>query len=245
MCVARQNLHQAETIINMVKGCSIEFCKKPEQTILPKPSVFDRVREGAINCQIQEMVSNGVVEEIKKGQVKYLSNVFSRPKPDGSVRVILDLTKLNKHVVYHHFKMDNLQTAIDLMSPGCFMASIDWKQAYFAVPIKEEFRGFLAFKWRRKIYQFTCLPNGLSSAPRLFTKRTKVFFSHLRKAGFLSMSYIDDCLLFGTSHSECMENVAQTLKLSGEAGFIVHQSKSVLKPTQNIVFLGFWQVYLV
>ena len=132
-----------------------------------------------------------------------MSNIFSRPKSDGTVRVILDLTELNKFVVYRHFKMENLLTAVNLMVKNCFMASIDWKEAYCAVPVKTEHRCFLAFKSNGKTYQFTCLPNGLACAPRLFAKLTKVFFSHLRKLGFVSTSYINDSVLFGKSSNQC------------------------------------------
>ena len=32
--------------------------------------------------------------------------------------------------------MDTIQTALKLMRPGCFMASVDLKDAYYAVPIQ-------------------------------------------------------------------------------------------------------------
>ena len=40
-------------------------------------------------------------------------------------RVILNLKGLNKHIEKHHFKMDTLWSAVRLMTPHCFMASID------------------------------------------------------------------------------------------------------------------------
>ena len=52
------------------------------------------------------------------------------------------------------------------------MTQIDWKDAYFMVPIAQEDREFLRFYWKHKALQFNCLPFGLSSAPRVFTKTT-------------------------------------------------------------------------
>ena len=40
----------------------------------------------------------------------------------------------------------------------------------------------------------TCLPNGLASAPRIFTKIMKPIFASLRTMGFINASYIDDSL---------------------------------------------------
>ena len=45
--------------------------------------------------------------------------------------MILNLKQLNEFVSYYHFKMDTIQTALKLMRPGCFMASVDLKDAYY------------------------------------------------------------------------------------------------------------------
>ena len=42
--------------------------------------------------------------------------------------------------------MDSLQAATELMKPGCFMASIDLKDAYYTVPIHHEFQKCLKFQ---------------------------------------------------------------------------------------------------
>ena len=60
-------------------------------------------------------------------------------KKDGTYRLILKLKNLNDHVEYHHFKMDTLQSAIRLMKQNCYMASVDLRDAYYSVPIDEEY----------------------------------------------------------------------------------------------------------
>ena len=75
--------------------------------------------------------------------------------------MILNLKPFNEFVDYHHFKMDTLCTALKLIRPGCFMASVDLKDAYYPIPIAEEDRKFLMFEWKGQYYQYTCLPNGL------------------------------------------------------------------------------------
>ena len=57
--------------------------------------------------------------------------------------MILNLKRLNKHITYHHFKMDTLQTALLLVTPNCFFASIDLKDAYYSCSIAPEHRKFL------------------------------------------------------------------------------------------------------
>ena len=59
----------------------------------------------------------------------------------------------------------------------------------------------------RNFYQFTCLPNGLSCAPRVFTKILKPVYSHLRGLGHTCMGHIDDSLLLGYDHEACKNNI--------------------------------------
>ena len=226
--------------MQIVNGYSIEFHTQPYQSKIPRQYQFESDKTTKINREVRNMCNKGIIEKIPDNQARFVSNIFTRPKSDNTLRIILDLTELNEFVTYKHFKMDNLPTAIDLMSPGCYMASVDWKDAYYSVPITSRMRNYLAFRWGDQMYQFTCIPNGLSSGPRVFTRLTKILFSDLRKQGYLSTSYIDDCLLFGRSKEACQENLEKTVKLSIQAGFIVHPDKSVLAPTQKITYLGFW-----
>jgi hypothetical protein len=83
------------------------------------------------------------------------------------------------------------------------------------------------------------LPNGLTTAPRIFTKILKVPFSHLRKRGHTNVAYIDDSLLISNSYSECSVNISETVSLLDSLGFTIHPAKSVMQPTQIIIFLGF------
>ncbi len=46
------------------------------------------------------------------------------------------------------------------------MASIDWKNEYYSVPIAKEHQKYLQFEWRGQMYKYTCYPNGFSSTPK-------------------------------------------------------------------------------
>ena len=129
----------------------------------------------------------GVFEPAVHCPDEYISTIFARKKKSGKYRMILNLNELSKHIEKHHFKMDTLWSAVRLMTPNCFMASINLKDAYYVVPIAEEHRKYLRFYWQGNLYQYTCMPNGLSSAPRCFTKLLKPVYSTLRQHGHLNV----------------------------------------------------------
>ena len=97
----------------------------------------------------------------------------------------------------------------------------------------------ISFLWDNTLYQYTCLPNGLASAPRMFTKLMKPMYATLREQRYINLGYIDDCLLLGSTAEECNRNVIETLKLSKQLGFMHHPEKSVLQSCEKITFLGF------
>jgi len=173
-------------------------------------------------------------------QGEFVSSIFLRLQKNGvDYRMIVNLKELNKFIVYRHFKMDSPKTVTDMVTQGCFMASVDIKDAFYTVSTATEHQKFLKFRWWDKLYQYTCMPNGLASAPRIFTKLLKPVFNILRQKGYLSSSYIDDCYLQGATYGECHDNVQETVMLLGDLGFPIHNEKSVLIPSQVLTFLGF------
>ena len=57
--------------------------------------------------------------------------------------------------------------------------------------------------------------------------------------GHESCDYIDDTLLIGRTAQECADNVQARTALTQSLGFTINTNKSLLTPTQEIVFLGF------
>ena len=53
------------------------------------------------------------------------------------------------------------------------------------------------------------------------------------------MANIDDSYLQGRTKQQCAQNVSDTVHLLDNLGFRVHEKKSVLIPTKEIIFVGF------
>ena len=101
---------------------------------------FNLVEIKIIDEQIAGFLERGITEKATHSNGEHISNIFIRPKKDGSYRLILNLQQLNESVEYHHFKLENLRNAITLMTPNCFMAFIDFKAAYCSVSVRKNHR---------------------------------------------------------------------------------------------------------
>lgn len=226
-------------ILNSVVGYEIELEQCPIQQIIPLPIPFSRNEHDIISKLVIYKLKTGIIEQVSHSDYEFISNVFIRPKKNGTFRFILNLSKLNEFVTYHHFKMDSISTVINLMRPNCYMGSIDLKDAYFSVSIINQSRKLLRFYWNDTLYQFTCLPNGLASAPRVFTKLLKPIYAKLRENAHIACGYIDDSFIMGHNELRCANSIHAVLKSFMSLGFCINEEKSIVKPVQRLQHLGF------
>lgn len=132
-----------------------------------------------------------------------------------------------------------MRSVLQLLTPGMYLTTIDLQDAYFLIPISEDSRKYVRFIYKKDLYQFTCLPFGLSVSPYIFTKIMKPVVKKLRTSGLLSTIYLDDLLCFGSSYEECVINTQTTIALLKSLGFLINYEKSCLTPNTKVQYLGF------
>lgn len=138
-----------------------------------------------------------------------------------------------------HFKLKDLRSACRLLEHNMYVGTVDIMEAYFAILIHKSQRIYLRFRFWSQLYEFTCLPFGLSESPYVFTKLMKPVIARLRLNGFLSVIYRDDILCLDNFIEGCHYNLQSTLYLLEQLGFIVNRAKSQLSPRQRCKYLGF------
>jgi hypothetical protein len=115
---------------------------------------------------------------------------------------------------------------------------MDIKDAYYTVPIHQDLCRYLRFSYHGNLYEFRCLPFGLSSAPRAFTKILKPVVVLIRSLGIRIVIYLDDILLIHQNKNDLIQIFHQVVNLLLNLGFTIKREKCSLHPTQPLVFLG-------
>lgn len=228
-------------VLSIVKGYSLPFINNsvPAQISEPPQPIQSEVELANMEVCIQKLLRIQAVKLVPECKGQFISSVFLVPKPDGSHRFILNLKRLNEYLVSPHFKMEDQRTVQKLLCRNDFMAKIDLKDAYYLIKIKESHQKYLRFRFRNNIYEFCCMPFGLTSAPRVFTKLLKPVIHILRKQKIKSVIYLDDFLIMNESYENCLENIRTSISLLERLGFVVNYKKSVLTPVRCIEYLGF------
>ena len=96
-------------------------------------------------------------------------------------------------------------------------------------------RKYLHFVVNKQVYQFTCLPFGLATSPREFTKLPVVVL--LRKRGVKLHVYLDDRLIHADTPEQAQLHAQMTISLLQYLGWIINYEKSDLTPSQDFQFI--------
>ena len=235
-----EQLTSDKLILSIVKeGITIDFHTLPCCPCAHPICHLNPTQQEAVTSEVQHLLSLGVISETSYTPDRYISSAFTTEKRDHSLRMILNLKKLNEFVNYVHFKMESLNDVLCLIQPGVWMGSVDLQDAYYSVSVHMSYKKFFTCYWQGRFYEYNRMPNGYAQAPLLFTKLLKQPFGFLRKQDLLSVIYLDDSYLQGDSYSSCLHNITTTTSLLTALGFKINLEKLVLLPTQTIKFLGF------
>ena len=145
---------------------------------------------------------------------------------------ILDLSTLNTFLNTESFKMETPETIRTSLQSGEWVTSIDFKDAYFHIPIHSQSRKYMHFHIQGQSYQFKALPFGLSTAPMEFTVVAKEVKLMALQRGIRIHQYLDDWLVRATSHQTCLQHTQTLVALCRELGWLVNKEKSELEPKQ-------------
>lgn len=227
-------------VLNCISGFKLEFTSVPYQSYIPNPIKFAKGEFEAVDYEVERLLKIGaiVISEHESGE--FISNIFTRTKANGKIRIILNLKPLNRFIAYEHFKMEHLDFVCDLVNTNDWFGSIDLSDAYFSVPIDQAHCKYLKFLWRDKLYMYKVMVFGLCSAPRIFTRICKPLLAMLRGTHHVRCSlYIDDMIIMGKTRDEVKSKMAIASNLLQSLGFTINCDKSVFVPSQVITHLGF------
>ena len=172
--------------------------------------------------ELRLLLEKGAIAPVTNSQGGFYSNLFLVPKKNSQMRPVINLKRLNEWVTTEHFKMEGVSTLKDILQLGDWFVKVDLKDAYFTIPIDFGHQQYLRFMLEGESYQFTCLPFGLSCAPRTFTKVLKPVMILLWSWGVRIIVYIDDMLILAETPEQVSQHLETLLWMLQALGYIVN-----------------------
>ena len=218
------------------EGYTLPFRIRPNLT--RSPTVVSRYvnphRNSYLLEALHQLMDKKAVELVhNQTSLGFFNRLFLVPKPNNKWRPILDLSKLNLFLKVEKFKMETPETIRTSLQQGEWVTSVDFKDAYFHIPIQEQSRKYLRFHVQGRTYQFKALPFGLSTAPMEFTVLAKEVKLMAINKGIRIHQYLDDWLVRARSQETCLHHTQILVRMCQDLGWLVNLEKSELEPKQS------------
>ena len=154
-------------------------------------------------------------------------------KKDGSVRICVDLTQLNKSIKREWHPLPTTEYNLALLAGGKIFSKLDANSGFWQVPLDDESSSLTTFITPFGRFRFLRLPFGISSAPEHFQRRMSQALEGL--SGVLC--HMDDILIWGSTQIEHDQRLKATLERLRETGITLNKQKCCFSE-KSIKFLG-------
>ena len=196
----------------------------PRRVPLP---LLDKVKQ-----ELHHMQEQGVISPVDEPS-DWCAGMVVVPKPNGNVRICVDLTKLNEAVCREKLQMPSVEHTLAQVSGANVFSKLDANSGFFQIPLSQESRLYTTFITPFGRFCYNRLPFGITSAPEHYQKRMSRILTD--QPG--SLCQMDDILVYGVNekeHNRCLFRVLQKLS---DSGVTLNEDKCIIaKP--EVPFLG-------
>ena len=154
------------------------------------------------------------------------------PKPNGKVRICVDLTQLNKAVRREVHPMKSVDENLAMLGNASVFSKLDANIGFWQLPLDEESKLLTTFITPQGRFAFNRIPVGISSAPEIFTRT----ISQILEGVDGVICHMDDILVYASNEATHDERLREVLGRLQEAGLTLTEKCEFNKT--SIRFLG-------
>lgn len=183
---------------------------------------------------INDLLSKGF---IKPSDSPMASPLFFVSKKDGTLRPIQDYRYLNEHTIRDGFPIPNTQTLLNQLHGSKYFTTLDIRQGYHNIRIKEEDQWKAAFRCEEGYYQPTVMFFGLCNSPATFQRFMNDILAKQINAN-KCIVYMDDIMIHAATLEQLISNTLEVFE-------VLKKHKLYLKPVKcrfhqlEVPFLGY------
>jgi ribonuclease HI len=138
--------------------------------------------------------------------------------------------------------MEDQSTVVEVLQSQMWGVTVDITKAFHHIRVSDGLKPFLCTEYKGRLMQYTSMPFGLRSAPRIFSKIMHHCISVARREWPLLtfVQYMDDILILAQGEEYLVELIPQFIKFLRSLGWLINEKKSKLFPSQTFQYLG-WE----
>ena len=185
-----------------------------------------------VKSELERMEKIGVIIRVDT-PTDWCAGIVVVPKPDGRIRICVDLTKLNKSVRRERHMLPSVEQTLAQLGGATVFSKLDANSGFWQIELTKESSLLTTFITPFGRYCFNRLPFGITSAPEYFQKRMSEILQGIEGVVCL----IDDVLVYGRTQEAHDKRLTRVLQKIATAGVTLNEDKCEISQTQ-VKFLG-------
>jgi hypothetical protein len=181
---------------------------------------------------LKNMESSGTIVRVTT-PTDWVHPIVNVLKPDGSLRVCLDPTELNKCIKREHYALPTATEIFAKISKSTVFTTLDATSGFLQLELDEESSFLTTFATPFGRYRFLRLPFGISSAAEVFHRTVADLFRDVTGVE----TYIDDILVHAPDKANHDRILRQVLCTCQKAGLTLNLKKCKFEQ-RELKYLG-------
>ena len=166
-----------------------------------------------VKDELNRMLEAGIIEEVTE-PTDWCAPMVPVVKPNGKIRICVDLRKLNEAVKRERYILPTLEDVAPKLAGAEVFSKLDASSGYWQIPLHPESSRLTTFIIPSGRFCFRRLPFGITSAPEIFQKR----MTNLLKDQEGVAAIQDDIIVYRRTvaeHDAVLQRVFETIAKSG------------------------------
>ena len=185
-----------------------------------------------VEVELQRMEKEHIIVPVTQ-PTDWCSPMVPVVKPNGKVRLCVDLKRLNASVKREHFPLPTVDDTLSRLAGSSVFSVLDTTSGFWQIPLDESSSLLTTFITPFGRYRFLRLPFGITSAPEIFQRRLQMLLGHLKGVEV----YMDDIIVHSATEAEHAVLLTKVKSVLSSAGLTLNQSKCQFHKS-SVHFLG-------
>eukprot|EP00794_Sanderia_malayensis_P013146 gene13146-14497_t len=219
LCDELDSFAKDESDIGVAEGLNLEI------------NLHDRTPVQKNTCSEEHLFK----EFITPSKSAWSSPVVCVRKKDGTLRLCIDYRGLNSKTIMDRHPLPRIQETLDNLGGSQWLSVLDPGKAYHQGFVNSSDRHLTSFITPWGLFEWICIPFGLTNAPASFQRHMENILRDLRDE--IVIPYLDDLIVFSKSFEDHVKHVRIVLRRLKEHGIKLKQKKCDLFK-REVRFLG-------
>ena len=152
--------------VGLLKGYELKL--NVDTSVKPVAQLVRRIPFGVrekVEKKLDELLACGIIEEVPEGLTSWVSPLVVVPKPDGDVRICVDMRCVNQAIIRERQPIPTVEEVLQDLNGSTVFSRVNLKWGFHQVLLAEESRHVTTSVTHRGFYRYTRHMFGLTSAP--------------------------------------------------------------------------------